>query len=251
MFSTLRHKVGSSLASYVERKSERKLRCNAELFADLTTYLEKTQSTSCSYSDLAVLYTHVRSLRPHTILELGTGVSTLVIAHALKLNGGGVVVSMEEGQKWYDQAVELMPPHLKKYVEIVYSPAVEKRWDFFLGAGYKDIPKRPYEFVFVDGPSFLSNPRGRPLGFNFDLIEILENSETPVTALIDSRQSTCYVYQQLLGNRFRFDYIRKIGIVLPSTKRDLRTGRSVVMHTMGRHGFKRPPLQHILSDRYM
>jgi hypothetical protein len=127
---------------------------------------------------------------------------------------------------------------------------VDKTRDFFRGAGYKDIPKRPYEFVFVDGPSYLSDPKAPHLGFNYDLIEVLESAERPVTALIDSRHSTCYVYHQLLGDRVRFDYIRKLGIVLPSTKKDLLTGQQLVARAMGKHALKRPGLFSLIRGVY-
>jgi len=250
MFTNIRAILGTALASYFEERGKKELRVNAGLWNDLHTYLKKTESSGCSYSDFATLYKHVRAHRPQNVLELGTGVSTLIIAHALKANGGGLVTSMEEGEKWYEMAKKLLPAHLEKYVDLHYSPAIEKTYDFFRGAGYKDIPNRPYEFVFVDGPAYLSNPSASPLGFNYDLIEVLKRSELPVAALIDSRHSTCYVYHQLLGDKVRLDYLRKLGVVLPSTKKDLLSGRQIVLRTMGRHTLKRPSILSIIRGLY-
>ncbi len=239
------------LARYLDRRGEGVLRSNRALWDDLLEYLVQTESTGCSYSDLATLYSQILYRRPKHVLELGTGISTIVIAHALKQVGrGGLVTSMEEQEKYHAMAVQLLPAHLKEYVDLRLSPAVEKTRDFFRGSGYKDIPRLPYEFVFVDGPSYLSNPKAPHLGFNYDLIEVLESVEHPVMALIDSRHSTCYVYHQLLGNRVRFDYIRKLGVVLPSTKKDLRSGQKVVASFMGRHTLKRPSLLSLVKGVY-
>lgn len=247
----MRHLLGTLLAKYSEHRAHLILSGNPQLWADLTDYLSKTKSTGCSYSDLAELYLHIRSTKPANVLELGTGVSTVVIGHALKANASGIVQSMEESERWYIDAKAFLPAHLSGNVVLHYSPAVEKSYGFFKGAGYKDIPKLPYDFMFVDGPSFQADPNGDDYTFNFDLIEVLQNAERPMTAFIDTRHSTCWVYQQLLGDKFRYDYIRKLGVLLPSTKHDLLTTKALVRKSMARHAFKRPPLiKYLLSMMY-
>ena len=66
--------------------ARRKLQRNEELWGVLQEYLLKTNSTGCGYIDYACLYEAVRATKPVEILECGTGVSTLVIAHALMEN---------------------------------------------------------------------------------------------------------------------------------------------------------------------
>ena len=83
----------------------------------LSTYLSKTESTGCSWSDYATLHRRIRTLRPREVLECGTGVSTVVITYALAENARegsepGRVTSMEDHQGWYEMASELFPASL-------------------------------------------------------------------------------------------------------------------------------------------
>lgn len=237
----MRHAVGQMLARMTETTGRRILATNPKLVEDLSAYLEKTRSTGCSYADFGELYRTVRTIRPAYVLELGTGASTIVIAHALEKNGAGRLISMEESEEYYRDAQSLLPPHLASRVEICHSPAVEKTVGFFRGSGYRDIPDYPYGFVFVDGPAYLTNPNG-DLACNIDLLEVLKRSEHSVSALIDTRHSSCYVYALLFGSKFRYDYIRKLGVLLPSTQRDLRSPKQLVISAFATHLIKRPPL---------
>jgi len=150
-----------------------------------------------------VLYKNVRDIKPVEVLECGTGVSTLVIAHALMENEVetgkyGRVTSMEEVREWADMAEKLLPETYRNRVEIVVSPTVEDCYSMFRGVRYRDLPDREYDFVFVDGPKYQSPQDNHPT-FDFDYLHILRNSKTPVAGLIDQRVSTVFVLQQLLG----------------------------------------------------
>src|SRR3546814_15369311 len=62
-----------------------------------------------SYSDYLTLYEQVRAHRPREILECGTGISTVVLAQALRENAAeigqapGRVTSMEDDPDWQDR----------------------------------------------------------------------------------------------------------------------------------------------------
>lgn len=92
---TILSKFEIALRKLAQINAERMLRKNAELWAALKEYLKKSESTGCGYIDYAFLYKTIRSAKPVEILECGTGVSTLIIAHALMENeketgrGGG------------------------------------------------------------------------------------------------------------------------------------------------------------------
>lgn len=244
---SIRHSLGQAVARFVESRAHVILGKNRALVRDLVAYQERTKSTGCSYTDFAELYTTIRRLKPRYVLELGTGMSTVVIAHALKENGAGTVISMEENAEYRAHALEILPPHLSDVVEIHFSPAVEKTRGFLRGSAYEHIPDHPYDFVFVDGPGYLTDPKG-DLAFGFDLIDIIGKSSTPVSALIDSRHSTTFVYSVLLPGKCRYDYIRKLGMILPSTKHDLLDAAGVTKYAVGKHIFKRPPLSYFLRS---
>ena len=91
----LRSKLEILLRKIAQIKAKRLLRRNDGLWNALQAYLQETKSTGCGYIDYAYLYQMIRSTKPVEVLECGTGVSTLVIAHALMENesetsrGGG------------------------------------------------------------------------------------------------------------------------------------------------------------------
>ena len=202
------------------------LQRNAGLWRDLQDYIIRSESTGCSYSDYWELYKAIRMKKPREILECGTGVSTVVIAYALLENEveghKGRITSMEEVSEYYELATKLLPDQMRSCVDLVHSPRVEDYYSLFRGVRYRDVPSRPYDFVFVDGPSYVA-PSDRMLTFDFDYIYVVRNSEHPVYGIVDKRVSTCYVLQKVLGkDKVKYSPIHNLGYVGPCTRRDLR-----------------------------
>lgn len=212
----------------LEFAMKRRLMRRADLWDALSGYVAASGTTGCSYADYEALYRAIRRHRPKEVLECGTGASTVVIAEALRENerdgfGRGRVTSMEESEAYAAEARRLLPVPLAPYVEIVVSPTVEDYWALFRGVRYRDIPERPYEFVFVDGPK-TSSPVDGAKTFDFDLIHVLKSADRPVRAIVDLRLSTVFALRHVLGERnVRFDRLRNLGFVGPVTKRDLKT----------------------------
>jgi hypothetical protein len=185
----------------------------------LHQYLERTKSTGCSYIDYWHLYDAVARYKPKEILELGTGASTVVLALALMEHGGSRVTSMEESEQWYRHALENLPPELP--VEIILSPTVQGTFSIFRGIRYRDVPKRHYDFVFIDGPDYTTTDG--EVTFDFDFISVVANSTTPVRAIVDKRVSTSFVLQRILPGKVRYVPHLGLAFVGPVTRRDLRT----------------------------
>lgn len=202
---------------WAQTQAERRLRRTAA-WAPLQKYLAQTRSTGCSYIDYWHLYAAVRRYRPKEILELGTGASTIVLAHAAIENGVGRITSMEESSDWYDHAVRNLPPGLP--VDIALSSTVEDAYSIFRGMRYRDVPDRPYEFVFVDGPSYRT--MSGEVTFDFDLIAVVSRAVQPLRAIIDKRVSTCFVLQRLLMGKVRYLPHLGLGFVDQVTRADLR-----------------------------
>jgi predicted O-methyltransferase YrrM len=219
-------KLEIALRKISQIRSRRTLQRNTELWTALQDYLKKTESTGCGYVDYACLYQIIRKSKPIEVLECGTGVSTLIIAHALKENEKetgikGHVTSMEEHADWLEMSRRLLPPQYSKYVSFALSHTIEDRYSLFRGVRYAEIPDRAYDFVFVDGPKYES-PLDGGVTFDFDFIHVLRSAEKPVGCLIDKRLSTVFVLQQLLGtDKVRYSAIKGLGHVLPCTKSDL------------------------------
>lgn len=208
------------------KAAENRLRGNVDLWKTLQEYLDRSSSTGGEYSDYLALYDHVRTHKPREILECGTGVSTIIMAHALMENEGetgikGRIASMEDKAQWLTVAEDLLPEHLAGYVDLVLSPRVEDGWYLFRGIRYESIPDREYEFVFVDGPDFDSLSDGK-LTFDFDLIRVVEKANHPVYAIVDDRLSTSFVYQKVFGaDKARYQTSHRLCFVGPVTRHDL------------------------------
>lgn len=207
--------------------AKRRLMDNGPLWTTLQDYLARSNSTGGEFSDYMALYDHVRQHRPREILECGTGVSTIVMAFALRENERehgvkGRIASMEDKEKWFRIAEDLLPPDLAPYVDLVLSPRVEDGWYIFRGIRYESVPDRKYDFVFVDGPDFDSLTDGK-LTFDFDLIRVVERSDHPVYAIVDDRLSTSFVYQKVFGpDKARYRTTHRLCFVGPVTRHDLR-----------------------------
>lgn len=215
----------AALRRLVEYRATQSVSARPSLKRSIDAYVSASNSTGCSNTDYWTLYSMIRRLRPKRVLELGTGISTVVIAIALAENeaeGGptGHITSMEESPEWFDLAKRVFPKEHLGRTDIVLSPTILDGHGVFRGMRYRDVPELPYDFVFVDGPGYRL-PDG-DIVCDLDLVKVLSNANEPVAALIDKRVSTVFVLQQLLGcSRVRYDAIRGVGIVQPSRAADL------------------------------
>ena len=222
----LRVRLINRRVAHRNRIAEAKLRAHSVLWELLTRAAGGTDVTGASYSDYWTLYEEVRRHRPVEILECGTGISTVVLAQALRENaaeGGtrGRVTSMEEDPDWRRIADARLPDALRPFVEILHSPKVDGFYKCFRGVQYENVPDRPYDFVFSDGPERHSPVNGDKL-FNLDLIQVVRRSDRPVHAVVDNHYLTFYVLQKVFGlERARYDAARRLLFVGPVTRRDV------------------------------
>lgn len=213
----------------IESAARKRVQANRGLWPLLQDYLAKTESKGCQYADYDVLYRYVRESRPREILECGTGISTLVLAYALRENATrdgveGRLTSMEEREFWFEMAVRLLPEELRDYTDFRLSPKVEEGYTVFRGLRYAELPEeRRYDFVFTDGPSTLALSDGTR-SFDFDYLHVVRHADHPVFGIVDGRLTTCYILQEVFGpEKFRFDVFRNLGYVGPCTRHDMRT----------------------------
>jgi len=210
----------------LELRARKNVMSNSALWPILKSYMEQTTSTGCQFIDYETLYNYVRRWKPQEILECGTGTSTIVIACALMENyketgETGRVTSMEENEKWFDIAKGLTPEKLCEFVDLRLSETIESGYMIYRGMRYKDVPERPYDFVFIDGPLTSKTSDGTKSS-DIDYLHIIRNSEIPVRGIIDCRFATCYVFQKILGvKKVKFDAYRNLGFIEPCTKDDL------------------------------
>ena len=224
--SFIKQKLEIALRKFFQLRSRIFLSKIPVLWNNLQIYLEKTESTGCSYIDYAELYRAIRRNKPTQVLECGTGVSTLVIAHALmqnekETNVRGTVTSMEEHPEWHKMSKNLLPAEYEPYVEILLSKTKDDYFSVFRGVRYSELPQIEYDFVFVDGPKYISKTDDGA-SFDFDLLHVVRNANKPVSALIDKRVSTVFVLQKLLGvEKVYYSSIKGLGFVKSVSKKDL------------------------------
>lgn len=207
----------------------------------LFDFLVRTDSpsTGCSFSDYWALYSYIRKAKPRCVLELGSGVSTMVIAYALcenqqKGDEPAQFVSIDESEDYLAATRQLLVGPFNEEVQLLHSSSVEKRWGPFVGRGYQTIPDLPYDFVFVDGPQY-----ERETSFDVDLLELVSKSSTPITAMVDSRAGSCIIYSLYLKPKFSFDRFQNIGWLTGATKKDLATFHHVIARELGGRSLKR------------
>ena len=168
-------------------------------------------STGCNPTDYLMLYRWIRYKKPQWVLECGSGMSTGVIAHALRQNGSGHVVSMEESEDYARKVRELLPADLAPFATILYSPVVVHAYGDYQGVSYADVPDHPYEMVFIDGP--VARRPGIGKCFNADVIRVAANGR-PVVAFLDQRITTLRALRAVLPQaRIRYSAASKLSTI--------------------------------------
>ncbi len=92
------------------------------------------------------------------VLDLGTGIGASAAIMALALKTKGVdfkIITIEQSQKCFDLAQDLMPEELKQYVEFhLIDPVMWDNksipYDFF--SIFTKLPENQWDFIVVDGP---------------------------------------------------------------------------------------------------
>ena len=104
----------------------------------------------------------IEKLRPREVVELGCGASTLVVAKALELNGGGRLTSLDQHADFIEATAKWLAGH-DLQPALRHAPIVEDPSDW--SHNWYDLPSLPPEIdlLVIDGPPWTLNPfvRGR------------------------------------------------------------------------------------------
>ena len=152
--------------------------------------LEATNSTGCSVWELERLHRSVSEERPAAAIEFGSGISTLVIAHAVRsLSRAGHdtrFVTMEQGAEYQANMLGWFPKELRPFVEFRLSDIMpDPPADGKVGYRYVDTPTDRFDWCFVDGPQL---PRKDPTLFDSDVLHLPRGHRMVVH--IDGRRAT-------------------------------------------------------------
>ena len=181
--------------------------------------------------DLARLHRLIRKRKAFTVLEFGSGLSTIVMADALSKNKADFlglqekpelrnrfmfqIFSVESDKKWIEYSQSNFPNHLLEHVNFHYS---EIKIDTFNGRichFYDNLPDIVPDFIYLDGPN-PKDVKGSVNGITFQCDErtvmaadilLMESILLPGTfILIDGRTNNARFLNNNLQRNFEMSW---------------------------------------------
>ncbi|HEX2114952.1 MAG TPA: class I SAM-dependent methyltransferase, partial [Alphaproteobacteria bacterium] len=127
------------------------------LYRDLkfTAALPPTRNWAASPDFLSVLARHALEHLPRVVVECGSGVTTLVLARCMQLNGSGRVVSLDHDARFAEETRRNLDRHgLSDWAEVVYAPLEhhaigDDAWNWY---AKRNLPGDAIDMLVVDGP---------------------------------------------------------------------------------------------------
>jgi Methyltransferase domain len=156
------------------------------------------RGASPDYTDLWFLYQEVRRRRPETLLEFGSGCSTVILAFALHQNGAGHLWSLESDEHWAAATAAALPDDLRSRVTLVHAPVREDDRDVG-GWSYTNRPDIDPDFVYLDGPALT---RERKVAF--DVLDLEANLQPGCVVIVDGRGENVRYLEARLRRRHSF-----------------------------------------------
>ena len=107
---------------------------------------------------------HVLQKSPKVVLECGSGVSTLVVARCLQLNGEGHVYTLDHEPDYAERTRELLKAHdLQEWATVIDAPLEKYASEEGDIPWYSvsSIPDLEIDVLIVDGPPQPSSPKAR------------------------------------------------------------------------------------------
>ena len=177
-----------------------------------------SERTTGMFSDYRFfhLYKHIMRLRPKSVIEYGSGSSTVFISELLKyihMESGlkAKVVSYEQSEHFYDLLQENFPNELREYGEIILAPLQLQRFGDYRGLSYK-IDKYPKaaDLVYIDGPTRIKKDQNNPkFWFMSDIINLINNGCDVKFALTDHRFVNYLPYKKLIGDKYHIKILKR------------------------------------------
>lgn len=139
--------------------------------------------------------------KPKSILEFGSGSSTLVFAEYAKKNNAKVL-SIDESEKWAANTLKLIGDQNPKCVDVVARPR-----NFLPEKKPKEIKydveiKENFDFVLVDGPSLSVDGTKHKDAINSNVFEL---PELPKVIVVDVRKATAHEIAKKYGAHYNIE----------------------------------------------
>jgi len=180
--------------------------------------------------DLARLHKLIRNRKPFTVLEFGSGLSSIVIADALSKNKSEFLAletkaelrnrfmfqlfSVESDKQWIEHSESHFPQQLKEYVNFHFSEIKIGTFNGRICHFYDNLPDIVPDFIYLDGPN-PKDVKGKVNGMTFKCDErtvmsadllLMESILLPGTfVLVDGRTNNA----RFLKNNFQRNFEMK------------------------------------------
>jgi hypothetical protein len=159
------------------------------------------------WSDLLNIYELIRRLKPRTILEIGSGCSTLMYAQGLHDNAtldgvalDGKIYSLDASEYWLDATMKYVPDHLHSYIQTSTITSKLIEYEGLEVSVVEPYPISDIDFLYVDGGLHEDNKLGA------DALFLEQISSTPFTILVDGRGPTWRFLEKHLKNDYNMTY---------------------------------------------
>jgi hypothetical protein len=160
-----------------------------------------------SFDDCVSLYRLVRKVKPRNVVEFGSGIGTGtgMIAAALRANGGGNVIALEQFAWLRDIAAQLIPADLKPHVEIVVAGTEVREYFGQRWSCYQWQYSGPkIDLALIDGTAEWKDETGEFINLpNGDLIELAPFLPGRAMVFVDGRKSSVAGYQEFLSGSLK------------------------------------------------
>ena len=182
-----------------QHESYRQLEALHSLHAllDLRAPLPPMRGWAASPDFLNTLVETLRSQRPSTVVELGSGVSTVVCGYVLESLGAGRVVTLDHEADYAQKTRDTLKVHgLEAVTEVIHAPLVDtalngKRWQWYDLSRLEGVDR--IDVLVVDGPPIPIQPLSRypalPQLFerlSDDAVVLVDDGDrSPVTEMVD------------------------------------------------------------------
>ncbi len=157
---------------------------------------------------LLELAMYMDQLQPRSILELGSGVTTAVLAEYANLRTDSVVVSVDESEHYLKKTQERLIPELRDRITFCHSARQTEIIDgtevcYYDPSYYSYLPTKAIDLVYVDGP-FCESPKtpGRNMPC-VDILRLIESGYILRNILFDFRIVSVRYF---LRSQFGFAY---------------------------------------------
>lgn len=135
----------------------RQLQALDGLYRDLklSRALPLTRNWAASPDFLSTVAGHALDHRPQVVVECGSGVSTVILARCMQINGAGRVYSLDHDSRFAEQTRRNLERHgLTDWAEVIHAPLQEHALGGHAWAWYdaSKLPNVQIDMLVVDGP---------------------------------------------------------------------------------------------------